>query len=185
MIKLSITYLVTDEEAEDQEPEADEAEDKATPTSGEDLDVKSMKVNELKEELAARGLNAKGLKAALVERLQEAIENETTDKDDTEAMDTEQVYYYFFKHTNELLQKACAFLILEILLYCISLKKNPDVSSHIPLLINKTFSVRNNFSSTSVYFRISYFSGPGTTGRPGPERSRQYSCCNTYGDKKE
>ena len=96
MIKLSITYLVTDEEAEDQEPEADEAEDKATPTSGEDLDVKSMKVNELKEELTARGLNAKGLKAALVERLQEAIENETTAKDDTEAMDTEQVYYYFF-----------------------------------------------------------------------------------------
>merc|ERR1719203_1274731 len=59
-------------------------------TPGENLDVKSMKVNELKEELAARGLNAKGLKAALVERLQEAIENETTDKGDTEAMDTEQ-----------------------------------------------------------------------------------------------
>merc|ERR1719400_3027289 len=78
-----------DEEAEDREPEADEAEDKAVPTSGEDLDVKSMKVNELKEELAARGLNAKGLKAALVERLQEAIENET-DKVDTEAMETEQ-----------------------------------------------------------------------------------------------
>merc|ERR1719266_1991241 len=83
---------VADEEAEDQDPEADENEDedKVAATPGEDLDVKSMKVNELKEELAARGLNAKGLKAALVERLQEAIENETTDKGDTEAMDTEQ-----------------------------------------------------------------------------------------------
>ena len=69
-------------------------EDKVAPTPGENLDVKSMKVNELKEELAARGLNAKGLKAALVERLQEAIENETTDKGDTEAMDTEQVHFF-------------------------------------------------------------------------------------------
>ena len=73
-------------------------EDKVAPTPGEDLDVKSMKVNELKEELAARGLNAKGLKAALVERLQEAIENETTDKGDTEAMDTEQVHYFFYPY---------------------------------------------------------------------------------------
>ena len=76
-------------------------EDKVAPTPGENLDVKSMKVNELKEELAARGLNAKGLKAALVERLQEAIENET-DKVDTEAMETEQVNFHEIFRLNEI-----------------------------------------------------------------------------------
>ena len=94
-----------------------------------------MKVNELKEELAARGLNAKGLKAALVERLQEAIENETTDKGDTEAMDTEQVYLLLFLNMS---YKKEAHYYLRDPHVIFSFKKIPGVSSQIPLSINKT-----------------------------------------------
>uniref|UniRef100_A0A8D0BIY6 SAP domain-containing protein n=1 Tax=Salvator merianae TaxID=96440 RepID=A0A8D0BIY6_SALMN len=40
------------------------------------MDVRRLRVNELKEELGRRGLDTRGLKAELAERLQEALETE-------------------------------------------------------------------------------------------------------------
>jgi heterogeneous nuclear ribonucleoprotein U-like protein 1 len=46
------------------------------PTHYSKLDLKKMKVDELKAELLARNLDTKGLKAQLLNRLKEAIESE-------------------------------------------------------------------------------------------------------------
>ena len=107
------TNEAIDENDEDQEnveqddsekTEQDEAQIPATDGDA-DLDVKTMKVNELREELAARGLNSKGLKSQLVERLQKALEdgktNLKTSEESEETMETTPVCYklslFFFE----------------------------------------------------------------------------------------
>lgn len=64
-----------------------EDENSTEPTSWKLLDIKGMKVNELRIELDSRGLNSKGLKAQLITRLQEALDKE--EKDETTKVDTE------------------------------------------------------------------------------------------------
>lgn len=49
------------------------------------VDVKKLKVNELKEELQKRGMDTRGLKADLVERLQSVLEAEKDSTCDEEA----------------------------------------------------------------------------------------------------
>ena len=65
------------EDEGDEEKNADDnGEESRKPTPWAELDVKAMKVNDLREELQARGLNTKGLKSQLVGRLQKAIKEE-------------------------------------------------------------------------------------------------------------
>merc|ERR1712223_904410 len=73
--KMETTENDNNEEDEDAQ-ENDEQENSTEPTSWRLLDIKSMKVNELRTELDARGMNSKALKAQLVSRLQEAVEKE-------------------------------------------------------------------------------------------------------------
>ena len=73
--KMETTENDNNEEDEDAQ-ENEEQENSTEPTSWRLLDIKSMKVNELRTELDARGMNSKGLKAQLVSRLQEAVEKE-------------------------------------------------------------------------------------------------------------
>ena len=66
----------TVQEEEDGNGENNEEESGLVPTPHQDLDIKSMKVVELRQELEARGLNTAGLKSQLATRLQEAVDEE-------------------------------------------------------------------------------------------------------------
>ena len=56
------------EENDSADREAGEGGQKREPTARSELNVKTMKVNELREELESRGLDSKGLKAQLATR---------------------------------------------------------------------------------------------------------------------
>jgi len=75
-------------EDEDENGEDGTCEPKGDPSHWKDLDPKTMKVNDLKVELEARGQNSKGLKSQLQARLQKIIqqeeEAETKEKKDSE-----------------------------------------------------------------------------------------------------
>lgn len=56
--------------------ENDDSESKLEPTHYSKLDVKKMKVDELRTELMARDLDTRGLKGQLINRLKEALDTE-------------------------------------------------------------------------------------------------------------
>lgn len=56
--------------------ENDDSESKLEPTHYSKLDVKKMKVDELRTELMARDLDTRGLKNQLISRLKDALDNE-------------------------------------------------------------------------------------------------------------
>lgn len=64
------------------------------------MDVKKLKVNELKEELQKRGLDTRGLKADLVERLLAAVEDEKQPTCDEEAETGTRVCMLYMIHAS-------------------------------------------------------------------------------------
>ncbi|VDN01647.1 unnamed protein product [Thelazia callipaeda] len=73
-----------------QELEEDDDED-LNPTHWSKLDIKTMKVAELRQELMARDLETKGIKSVLYARLQEAIDREKAEEEGRENKDDESV----------------------------------------------------------------------------------------------
>ncbi len=56
--------------------ENDDSESKLQPTHWSEMDLKKLKVDELRTELMARDLDTRGLKGRLIARLQEALDAE-------------------------------------------------------------------------------------------------------------
>ncbi|MFH4978112.1 hypothetical protein AB6A40_004821 [Gnathostoma spinigerum] len=93
----AVTSLNTSmEQVVDNNEEEDDDEDDLTPTYWKQLDIKVMKVAELRQELMARDLETKGVKSVLCARLQEALdkerakeENKTEEKEEEQKIDSE------------------------------------------------------------------------------------------------
>ena len=60
----------------DYDDENDDSESKLEPTHHSKLDVRKMRVDELRTELMARDLDTRGLKGQLIQRLKEALDLE-------------------------------------------------------------------------------------------------------------
>ncbi len=58
----------TEEGCDDPSKDEEGGETRREPTPWQELDIKTLKVTDLREELQARGLNSKGLKSQLVGR---------------------------------------------------------------------------------------------------------------------
>ncbi|XP_066303450.1 cell division cycle and apoptosis regulator protein 1-like isoform X2 [Branchiostoma lanceolatum] len=75
-------------ESQEEEEGGEEEAGKKAPTHHTELDPKTMKVNELRAELEARGLNSKGLKSQLIARLTKALKQEVEkEEEEKEAKD--------------------------------------------------------------------------------------------------
>ncbi|XP_078579525.1 cell division cycle and apoptosis regulator protein 1-like isoform X2 [Branchiostoma floridae x Branchiostoma japonicum] len=75
-------------ESQEEEEGGEDESGKKAPTHHTELDPKTMKVNELRAELEARGLNSKGLKSQLIARLTKALKMEVEkEEEEKEAKD--------------------------------------------------------------------------------------------------
>lgn len=74
-----------------QDDEDVSTEEKIQPTHYSELDVKTMNVTDLRNELKARNLNSKGLKSQLAARLSKVLKTEAAEKNDVEDLDGDVV----------------------------------------------------------------------------------------------
>uniref|UniRef100_A0A1I7XK81 SAP domain-containing protein n=1 Tax=Heterorhabditis bacteriophora TaxID=37862 RepID=A0A1I7XK81_HETBA len=88
--KACVLNAVTEETPSKESENEGDVETKEEPTHWSQLDVKSMKVAELRAELEARGLETKGIKTLLAQRLQEAVDKEQ-EADGTQSRNGEDV----------------------------------------------------------------------------------------------
>ena len=65
---MNLNFQDTEEGGEDDAKEEEGANSREEPTPWNQIDIKTLKVTELRDELEARKLNSKGLKSQLVSR---------------------------------------------------------------------------------------------------------------------